>query len=121
MKKLDYTAPHKDKMEIENNAELNKEIFFANKNRIKLLTKRQLECLALCACGFSNSKISKTLFVSESTVKKTLEEIFRKLKVKGRTSAVTLAFVFGILDTEILNKTAEQYKIQTQNREEWLW
>ena len=55
------------------------------------------------------------------SVKQTLEEIFRRLKAKCRTSAVTLAFVFGILNTEILNRVAVQYNIQTQNREEWMW
>ena len=81
------------------------ELYFANKSCVKLLTKRQLECLTLCAHGYSNNKISKVLFISESTVKKTLEEIFRRLRAKCRTSAVTLAFVFGILNTKILNET----------------
>lgn len=121
MEKLNLKTPFENGIEIDNNKELNKELYFANKQSIKLLTKRQLECLTLCAYGFSNSRISKILFISESTVKKTLEEIFRRLKVKGRTSAVTLAFVFGILNTDILNKTAQQYQIQTQNREEWEW
>ncbi len=101
--------------------ELENELYFASKNHIKLLSKRQLECLTLCAHGFSNNEISKTLYISESTVKKTLEEIFKRLKAKCRTSAVTLAFVFGILNTDILNKVALRYEIHTQNREEWTW
>ena len=108
-------------IESESEQNLEDELYFANKSCIRLLTKRQLECLTLCAHGFSNNEISKTLYVSESTVKKTLEEIFRRLKAKCRTSAVTLAFVFGILNTEILNRVAVQYNIQTQNREEWMW
>ena len=119
MEKLDFKTPFENGIEIDNNKELNKELYFANKKSIKLLTKRQLECLTLCAYGFSNSKISKILYISESTVKKTLEEIFRRLKVKGRTSAVAFAFISGILNLEILNKTLEHYKIQARMREEW--
>ena len=117
---IDYTMPKEQKFKLADGKEAQKELCFANKKHIKLLTKRQLECLTLCAYGFSNSKISKLLFISESTVKKTLEEIFRRLKTKSRTSAVTLAFVFGILNIDILSKTAEQYQIQPQNREEWM-
>ncbi len=95
------------------------ELCFTSKKDIKLLSKRQLECLSLCAHGLSNSRISKVLFISESTVKKTLEETFRKLSAKCRTNAVTLGFVFGILNTEILNKIAMQYEIKMQDRKEW--
>ena len=46
--------------EIESEQNLEDELYFANKSCIRLLTKRQLECLTLCAHGFSNNEISKT-------------------------------------------------------------
>ncbi len=55
------------------------EPYFTNRKDIKLLNKRQLECLSLYAYGLSNSRISKVLFMSESTVKKTFEDMFRKI------------------------------------------
>ena len=42
------------------------------------LTQREIEYLALVALGLSNNKIAEKLFVTTSTVKKTLENIFRK-------------------------------------------
>ena len=55
------------------------------------LSKRELEILGLLAQGHSNQEIAATLFVSLSTVKTHLQNIFEKLEVKRRTQAVEKA------------------------------
>ena len=52
------------------------------------LTERQREILQLVATGYSNREIAGRLYVSESTVRKHLENIFRRLEVNSRTAAV---------------------------------
>ena len=55
------------------------------------LSKRELEILDLMAKGHSNQEIAATLFVSLSTVKTHIQNIFEKLDVKRRTQAVEKA------------------------------
>jgi NarL family two-component system response regulator LiaR len=55
------------------------------------LSKRQLEILNLLAQGHSNQEIAAKLFVSLSTVKTHLQNLFEKLEVKRRTQAVEKA------------------------------
>jgi NarL family two-component system response regulator LiaR len=55
------------------------------------LSKRELEILALLAQGHSNQEIAGKLFVSLSTVKTHLQNLFEKLDVKRRTQAVEKA------------------------------
>jgi DNA-binding CsgD family transcriptional regulator len=55
------------------------------------LRKRELEILALLAHGHSNQEIAAKLFVSLSTVKTHLQNLFEKLEVKRRTQAVEKA------------------------------
>lgn len=55
------------------------------------LSKRELEILSLLAQGHSNQEIAARLFVSLSTVKTHLQNIFQKLDVKRRTQAVEMA------------------------------
>jgi DNA-binding CsgD family transcriptional regulator len=55
------------------------------------LSKRELEILTLLAQGHSNQEIAATIFVSLSTVKSHLQNIFEKLAVKRRTQAVEKA------------------------------
>jgi len=55
------------------------------------LSKRELEILGLLAQGHSNQEIATKLFVSLSTVKTHLQNIFEKLEVKRRTQAVDKA------------------------------
>lgn len=61
------------------------------------LTAREVEVLALLATGRSNREISKTLFVSEATVKSHLVHIFTKLDVDSRTRAIHVATERGII------------------------
>lgn len=55
------------------------------------LSEREVEVLALIAAGASNQDAARKLFISPSTVKKHLENIYAKLGVGGRTQAVARA------------------------------
>ena len=53
-----------------------------------LLTTRQLELLRAVARGDSNRQIARHLGITEGTVRKHLEHIYRRLGVQSRTQAV---------------------------------
>ena len=55
------------------------------------LSKRELEILNLLARGYSNQEIAAKLFVSLSTVKTHIQNLFEKLDVKRRIQAVEKA------------------------------
>ena len=55
------------------------------------LSKRELEILNLLAQGHSNQEIAAKLFVSLSTVKTHIQNLFEKLDVKRRLQAVEKA------------------------------
>ncbi len=61
------------------------------------LSKRELEILGLLAEGHSNQEIAAKLFVSLSTVKTHLQNLFEKLDVKRRTQAVEMAKRVGLI------------------------
>ena len=52
------------------------------------LTKRETEIVTYVLRGYKNARIAKTLFISEGTVKNHLRNIFRKAKVKNRSSLI---------------------------------
>ena len=52
------------------------------------LSEREQEVLRLIAAGLSNKKIVDTLFISMSTVKTHLQNIYGKLNVHSRTEAI---------------------------------
>ena len=76
-----------------------------------ILTVREIEYLSLVALGYSNKTIAENLLVTHSTVKKTLEIIFDKLKAKDRANAVTIAFIHNILYEELLSKIIKKYNL----------
>lgn len=55
------------------------------------LSSRETEVLELLAEGFSNQEIAEKLFISLSTVKSHISNIYTKLEVKRRTQAVQKA------------------------------
>ena len=61
------------------------------------LSERELEVLALIAAGNSNQEISRKLFVSMSTVKTHVNNLYRKLDARIRTQAVARARELGLL------------------------
>jgi LuxR family maltose regulon positive regulatory protein len=64
---------------------------------IEPLTDRELEVLQLIAQGFSNHKISESLFLALDTVKGHNRRIYGKLQVQRRTEAVARARELGLL------------------------
>ncbi len=57
-----------------------------------LLTPRQRELIQLVADGHTNAEIARHLFVSVSTIRKHLENIYDRLGVTNRTAAVAQLF-----------------------------
>lgn len=57
-----------------------------------LLTPRQWQLLRLVAAGAGNRQIARTLRLSEGTVRKHLENIYARLGVNNRTTAIARAF-----------------------------
>ena len=60
-------------------------------------TERELEVLALIASGESNGEIASKLFVSVSTVKTHINNLYRKLGARSRTQAVARARELNLL------------------------
>lgn len=61
------------------------------------LSKREYEVLVEITRGLSNKQIAEKLFVSESTIKTHISNIFVKLDVKRRTQAIQKAKELEIL------------------------
>ena len=60
------------------------------------LTERETEVVVLMAQGLSNREIAGRLFVTEATVKTHVNNVFTKLDVNDRASAVAWAFRTGL-------------------------
>lgn len=65
--------------------------------RLSVLTDRELEVLKLMGRGLSNTEISETLWIAESTVKTHVTRIFMKLDLHDRAQAVVLAYETGLV------------------------
>lgn len=75
--------------------------FVVEKNEFpkkKLLSDRELEVLIFLKDGFSNSQISKKLFVTENTIKTHIKHIYKKMSVSNREAAVQRGILWGILN-----------------------
>lgn len=55
------------------------------------LSSREIELVELLATGMSNRAISRSMFISEATVKTHLVHIYEKLGVDNRTAAISVA------------------------------
>ena len=64
---------------------------------VETLTNRELDVLELLAERLSNSEIAERLFISVTTVKGHLQNIYQKLDVNKRREAVVKAEALGIL------------------------
>jgi DNA-binding NarL/FixJ family response regulator len=64
------------------------------------LTDRELEILKLVAEGLTNSRIARTLWVTEQTVKFHLSNTYRKLGVANRTEASRYAYMNDLVGRE---------------------
>ncbi|NMM63571.1 LuxR family transcriptional regulator [Clostridium sp. P21] len=63
----------------------------------EIISKREKEVLMLIESGAKNSEIAKTLFITESTAKSHILNIFSKLAVRNRVQAVAKAKEIGII------------------------
>lgn len=55
------------------------------------LCEREIKILELLSYGYENKQIAEILFVSAHTIKAHISAILKKLKVKNRTQAVSMA------------------------------
>ena len=62
------------------------------------LTQRELDILRLITDGLSNQDVARRLFITLSTVKWYLRQIYSKLGVSSRTQAIAAGRASGVLD-----------------------
>lgn len=63
---------------------------------VEPLSERELEVLYWLASGASNREIGELLYITESTVKRHVYNIFGKLNVRNRTEATLQAIKLGV-------------------------
>ena len=68
-----------------------------DKEKIELLSDRELEVLKLCALGYFNKEIGTKLDITERTVKNHLSSIFKKIGCTDRTQAAVFSIRNGII------------------------
>ena len=68
------------------------------KEKISLLTRRELEVLKLLSIGLYNKEIGKKLEISERTVKNHISSIFKKIDVTDRTQAAVFSIRNKLID-----------------------
>lgn len=68
------------------------------RDKLKDLTKREIEVLKLIANGMFNKEIAAALNISERTVKNHVSNIFRKIEVSDRTQAAVFAIKNNLVD-----------------------
>lgn len=66
----------------------------AQLEKLRTLTRRELEILELVADGSSNAQLARRLWVSEQTIKFHLSNIYRKTGVANRTEATHWAHLY---------------------------
>jgi len=81
------------------NFEKNEKLNAANdeENLLNYLTNREEEVLGLLTQGVTYKGVAKKLFISETTVKTHVNNIFQKLQVNDRTQAVLYAIKNGFM------------------------
>ena len=61
------------------------------------LSQREVEVLSLTAEGLKREEIAARLFMSQSTVKTHLQNIYQKLETSGKVSAIKIAQINGLI------------------------
>jgi ATP/maltotriose-dependent transcriptional regulator MalT len=62
------------------------------------LTPRELEVLALAACGLTGRELADELVVSPATIKTHFDNVYDKLGVRNRAGAVAKAMRLGLIE-----------------------
>lgn len=65
---------------------------------LRHLSARELEILTMIAKGFSVSEVADLLSISDRTVSKHVQHIYRKLEVNSRSEAIYEAVNLGLID-----------------------
>lgn len=96
---LKLTNPKVKTVVVEKEVYISRESFVFNEaEAVKLgLSRRELEVLELMSGGCSNQEIASRLFVSLSTVKTHVSNLFEKLDVKRRTQAIERGKKLGLI------------------------
>lgn len=66
-------------------------------DKLKSLTKREVDVLKLIAKGMLNREIAEDLHISERTVKNHISNIFKKIDATDRTQAAVFAIKYNII------------------------
>lgn len=69
----------------------------SDRNKLKSLTKRELEILTKVSRGMLNKEIANEMNISERTVKNHLSNIFKKIEVSDRTQAAIFAIKNNVI------------------------
>ena len=98
-KAIDVVVSGKKYIQSELASELNKRVASrdSDKDKIKLLTCREMEVLIQIANGMINKEIANLLRISERTVKNHISNIFKKIQVSDRTQAAVFAIKNDII------------------------
>lgn len=78
-----------------------KEVETEEENLLDYLTQREEEVLELLTQGITYKGVANKLFISETTVKTHVNNIFQKLQVNDRTQAVLYAINNGFLTKKV--------------------
>lgn len=73
----------------------NEQLSFRSKEMLKKLTEREKEVVYLLMSGLPNKSMAEKLFVSAGTIKTHTLNIYQKLDVSNRTSAILKALSYG--------------------------
>lgn len=77
---------------IQGNSKLNKpQVSEVENDLLYMLSKRELEILGHIANGLSNKEIAAKLYLSDKTIRNSITQIFKKIKVKDRVQAAIFA------------------------------
>ena len=78
---------------------------------LELLTEREAEVLKYLCDGYNYKSVAQALFISESTVKTHINNIFTKLQVNDRTQAVLYALKHDL--ESLMRETMHAHKATT--------